>query len=34
MKKKILNIAIKIYFVYSIVCDAVIIGGLGYLIFK
>ena len=34
MKKKIINLLLKVYIIYSIACDIVIISGIGYLIFK
>tara|TARA_Y100001937_G_scaffold120737_1_gene178397 strand:- start:172 stop:276 length:105 start_codon:yes stop_codon:yes gene_type:complete len=34
MKKKILNVLVKAYIVYSVVCDMVVISGIAYLIFK
>ena len=34
MKKKILSVLLKGYIIYSVICDIIVVSGIGYLIFK
>ena len=34
MKKKIIGILLKTYIIYSVICDIIVVSGIGYLIFK